>query len=69
MRRSPARASDATVSRRALTTASGEQAPRLLREVASAIEPPVSDHRGKVVKRIGDGRMAVFPAPQLAFAR
>ena len=39
----------------------------LLRSVASAIEPPVLSHRGRVVKRLGDGLMATFPAPQLAF--
>jgi adenylate cyclase len=33
---------------------------RLLREVATAIEPPVGDHRGEVVKRLGDGLMAAF---------
>jgi adenylate cyclase len=39
----------------------------LLRAVALAVEPPVLQHRGKVVKRLGDGLMATFPAPQLAF--
>ena len=39
----------------------------LLREVASALEPAVRAHRGHVVKRLGDGLMAVFPSPQLAF--
>lgn len=39
----------------------------LLRRVAAAIEPPVAAHRGKVVKRLGDGVMAVFPTPQLAW--
>ena len=39
----------------------------LLRAVAKALEPPVVQHRGKVVKRLGDGLMATFPAPQLAF--
>jgi adenylate cyclase len=32
----------------------------LLRAVAEAIEPPVTRHRGEVVKRLGDGMMAVF---------
>jgi adenylate cyclase len=32
----------------------------LLRQVAEAIEPPVVSHRGEVVKRLGDGMMAVF---------
>jgi adenylate cyclase len=41
---------------------------QLLRQVAAAIEPPVLAHRGRVVKRMGDGLLATFPAPQLAFA-
>jgi adenylate cyclase len=32
----------------------------LLRQVAEAIEPPVVSHHGEVVKRLGDGMMAVF---------
>jgi adenylate cyclase len=44
-----------------------DHALQLLRDVAQAIEPPVIAHRGKVVKRLGDGLMATFPAPQLAF--
>jgi adenylate cyclase len=32
----------------------------LLRKVAEAIEPPVVSHHGEVVKRLGDGMMAVF---------
>lgn len=39
----------------------------LLRRVAAAVEPPVTAHRGKVVKRLGDGVMAVFPTPQTAW--
>jgi adenylate cyclase len=39
----------------------------LLRKVASAVEPPVGANRGKVVKRLGDGLMAVFPRPQNAW--
>ncbi len=35
----------------------------LLREVASATEPAIDDHGGRVVKRLGDGVMAAFPAP------
>lgn len=35
----------------------------LLREVAEAIEPPVVRHHGEVVKRLGDGMMAVFTDP------
>jgi len=44
-----------------------EDALTLLREVASATEPAITAHRGRVVKRLGDGWMAVFPSPQLAF--
>jgi adenylate cyclase len=40
----------------------------LLRRVSVAIEPPVTDHAGKVVKRLGDGMMAVFAAPGDALA-
>ncbi len=39
----------------------------LLRRVAAAVEPPVLAHRGRVVKRLGDGIMATFPTSQLAF--
>jgi adenylate cyclase len=40
--------------------AGDEPALRLLREVSEAIEPPVLEHQGEVVKRLGDGLMAVF---------
>ncbi len=40
---------------------------RLLRAVAQAVEPPVAAHGGRVVKRLGDGLMAVFPRAQGAF--
>lgn len=40
---------------------------QLLRRVATAVEPPVSSHRGRVVKRLGDGMMAAFPTPQAAW--
>jgi adenylate cyclase len=40
----------------------------LLRQVSVAIEPPVGDHAGKVVKRLGDGMMAVFAAADDALA-
>jgi len=40
----------------------------LLRAVADAIEPPVVDHDGEVVKRLGDGMMAVFADPDEAIA-
>ena len=32
----------------------------LLREVADVVEPAIVDHEGEVVKRLGDGLMAVF---------
>lgn len=40
----------------------------LLRGVAEAIEPPVVKHHGEVVKRLGDGMMAVFADPDDAVA-
>lgn len=46
--------------------AGDEEALRLLRRVAEVTEPEVVAHRGTVVKRLGDGLMAVFPSPQLA---
>lgn len=46
--------------------AGDEQALQLLRRVAAATEPRVLDHRGIIVKRLGDGLMAAFPSPQLA---
>ena len=48
--------------------AGDEAALELLRDVADAIEPPVSDHGGRVVKRLGDGMMAVFADPNDAVA-
>ncbi|HET7312043.1 MAG TPA: adenylate/guanylate cyclase domain-containing protein [Mycobacteriales bacterium] len=39
----------------------------LLRRVFQALEPAVAASRGRVVKRLGDGLMAVFPSAQLAF--
>lgn len=33
---------------------------QLLREVSEAIEPPIAEGRGEVVKRLGDGLMAAF---------
>jgi adenylate cyclase len=41
-----------------------EAALELLRDVGEAIEPPVLDHGGEVVKRLGDGMMAVFASAQ-----
>jgi adenylate cyclase len=43
--------------------AGDEAAIDLLRDVSVAIEPPVKDNGGKVVKRLGDGMMAVFADP------
>jgi class 3 adenylate cyclase len=40
--------------------AGDRSAVRLLREVSEAIEPPVIERRGEVVKRLGDGLMAAF---------
>ena len=40
----------------------------LLRKVSQAIEPPVAENTGKVVKRLGDGMMAVFAAPSDALS-
>lgn len=38
----------------------------LLREMAVAIEPPMLAESGRVIKRLGDGVMAVFPNPDAA---
>ncbi|WP_435874022.1 adenylate/guanylate cyclase domain-containing protein [Nocardia fluminea] len=38
----------------------------LLRKVARAIEPPIVERGGQVVKRMGDGLMAVFSSPDRA---
>ena len=43
-----------------------EQAIRLLREVGMAIEPPILERRGEIVKRLGDGLMAAFGDAQTA---
>ncbi len=44
----------------------------LLREFADAVEPPIRDRRGEVVKRLGDGLMGAFwdasSATEAAFA-
>ena len=40
--------------------AGDEMAVELLREVSEAIEPPIGEWRGEVVKRLGDGLMATF---------
>jgi adenylate cyclase len=46
--------------------AGDEAALELLRDVGEAIEPPVAEAGGEVVKRLGDGMMAVFPDPPAA---
>ena len=38
----------------------------LLREVGVVVEGAVADHGGRIVKRLGDGVMAVFPGPREA---
>jgi adenylate cyclase len=47
--------------------AGDEAALVLLRRVSTAIEPPVLARGGTVVKRLGDGVMAVLPTPQAAW--
>ncbi len=44
-------------------TAGDDAALKLLRDVGEAIEPPVKNARGEVVKRLGDGMMAAFEDP------
>ena len=39
-----------------------------LRDVGEALEPPLTDRGGTIVKRLGDGLMAVFADPQAAVA-
>lgn len=46
--------------------AGDESTLELLRRVAKAIEPPIVDRGGSVVKRMGDGVMAVFPSADRA---
>jgi class 3 adenylate cyclase len=46
--------------------AGDDAAVTLLRDVSEAIEPPVERRGGEVVKRLGDGMMAVFDDPQTA---
>lgn len=52
--------------------AGDEPAIELLRAVSEAIEPPMIERRGEIVKRLGDGLMAVFwdapSATEAAFA-
>ena len=44
------------------------QAVELLRRVAKSIEPAIAARGGRVVKRLGDGVMAVFDEPEAAVA-
>lgn len=44
--------------------AGDEQTLALLRDVSEAIEPPVRSEGGEVVKRLGDGMLAVFSEPE-----
>lgn len=47
----------------------GDQATlTLLRRVAATVEPPMLERGGHIVKRMGDGAMAVFRSPQVAVA-
>ena len=39
---------------------------KLLRRIAAAIEPPMLDRGGHIVKRMGDGLMAVFHTSEIA---
>lgn len=41
---------------------------QLLRRVAKCVEPAINEHGGHVVKRLGDGLMAIFPEPRPAIA-
>jgi adenylate cyclase len=43
--------------------AGDDEAVRLLRDVDCAMEPAMREHEGRVVKRMGDGMMAVFGEP------
>jgi adenylate cyclase len=43
-----------------------EAALALLREVEAAVEPAVRAHQGRIIKRLGDGHMAVFLDGQAA---
>ncbi|WP_174817191.1 adenylate/guanylate cyclase domain-containing protein [Nocardia brasiliensis] len=47
-------------------SAGDEATLELLRRVAKAIEPPIAERGGQVVKRMGDGVMAVFPSAERA---
>jgi adenylate cyclase len=44
--------------------AGDEAALNLLRAVASVVEPAIDKHQGRLVKRLGDGHMAVFASAE-----
>jgi adenylate cyclase len=46
--------------------AGDDPAVRLLREVGVVVEGSIAEHRGTLVKRLGDGLMAVFPDAERA---
>jgi adenylate cyclase len=46
--------------------AGDDLAVELLRDVGAALEPAVTRHGGEVVKRLGDGLMAIFDSPAAA---
>jgi len=46
--------------------AGDDPAVRLLREVGVVVEGAIAEHRGTLVKRLGDGLMAVFSNPEAA---
>lgn len=48
--------------------AGDEAAVDLLRDVSVAVEPPVKSHDGEVVKRLGDGMMAIFKSAESGLA-
>ncbi|HEX2359292.1 MAG TPA: adenylate/guanylate cyclase domain-containing protein [Solirubrobacterales bacterium] len=48
--------------------AGDEAAVDLLRDVSVAVEPPVKSNDGEVVKRLGDGMMAVFKTAEAGLA-
>lgn len=49
-------------------TAGDDATLRLLRRVAAAVEPPLLERGGHIVKRMGDGTMVVFRSPTVAIA-
>jgi class 3 adenylate cyclase len=49
-------------------TVGDEASLKLLRRISAAIEPPMLDHGGHIVKRMGDGLMAVFHTSDIAIS-